>query len=194
MYWCCSRRLEQSGRHSLTGGETYISLGMLKYRVWRTIKRVYHVPSRGEHSLAKTRPGHDTHKWEKSNPACGHRSHCHSNEWDNMGNNGFPPPLQKSNTKFHTYTGDKLNILGTREGNIDYQGQHYYNPIKVEGQSEKFNLPEEKGTNLDFEMCNGVMCFWDGVQIKIMLIKKEFDESELLLEKKEMQMYCYCLT
>ena len=35
------------------------------------------------------------------------------------------PPQQKSNTKLNTYTGDKLNFLGTREINIDYQGQLY---------------------------------------------------------------------
>ena len=41
------------------------------------------------------------------------------------------PPLQKSNTQLHTYTGDELNVLETREVNIDYQGQHYKLPVIV---------------------------------------------------------------
>ena len=49
------------------------------------------------------------------------------------------PPLQKSNTRLHTYTGDKLNVWGTMEVSIDYQGQHYKSPVIV---------VMEKGPNL----------------------------------------------
>ena len=35
------------------------------------------------------------------------------------------PLLQKSNTKFHTYTGYKLNVFETGVVKTDYQGQHY---------------------------------------------------------------------
>ncbi len=39
------------------------------------------------------------------------------------------------------------------------------------------------------------MDFWNEVLIKIViLMRKEFDESELLLEKKDKQIYRYCLT
>ena len=42
-----------------------------------------------------------------------------------MGNNRNSPPLQKSNTKLHKYTGNKLNAWGTVELNIDCQGHSY---------------------------------------------------------------------
>ena len=40
-------------------------------------------------------------------------------------------PRQKSNTKLHTCTRDKLNVSGMREINIDNQHQHYKLPVIV---------------------------------------------------------------
>ena len=45
-----------------------------------------------------------------------------------MGSHGKQPSTIKIK---HTYTGNKLNVLGTRQVNIDYQGQHYKFSVTV---------------------------------------------------------------
>ena len=91
----------------------------------KTTTRVRHVQSEGEHKMAKTISGHDTHKWEQNNYGSGGGRHSQIEAPCATMNNC--PRQQKLNTKLHTYAREKLDVLE----NIDSQCQHYKLPVIV---------------------------------------------------------------